>query len=291
MTILADKLTFALKAISISRSRLSAIMGVDKSAVARWLTGAVRPSAENLARLTTIVAERAPGFSVLDWDRDLEGLAAILGITAPAEIVACAPRFGAGLPLDFLEQSLATTNVRGGAYEGFFRSTRPYSQRPGQFIHDQIMIRRHKNGLLRMSQRTAGVSAEGWLLLQQNQLFFIGAELTTGGPAFAILNGVNTVQAGVLEGIVLTCALDPGRTPTAVAAIFERIGDLTGNREADDARLEEMASGEILAAEDAVSDELRRHLTRDIGPSQLAVGGDWLLSLPIARSMSRGLFP
>ncbi len=266
-------------------------MGVDKSAVGRWLTDVVQPSADNLARLTMIVAERLPDFSLLDWDRDFEDLAAILRARTSKRNDAPKQRFGDGLPLHYLDQCLATTSVRGSAYEGLFRSTRPFSQRPGYFIHDNILIRLSDNGLLRMHMKTAGVTVEGWLLLQQNQLFFIGAELTSGGPAFAVLNGVNTVRADLIEGIVLTCALDVGRTPVAMAAIFERVGELTGDREADDAAFEASAAAPAVTSEDEVSVEVRHHLTRDIGPTHLAAGGDWLLQLPVSRSMSRGPLP
>ena len=36
---LAPKLEFVLKALSMSRGRLAAQLGVDKSAVGRWVTG------------------------------------------------------------------------------------------------------------------------------------------------------------------------------------------------------------------------------------------------------------
>mgnify|MGYP000007444798 CR=1 FL=1 len=42
------------------RGRLAADLGVDKSVVGRWATGAVRPSDHNLSRLTAL-ARRAGG--------------------------------------------------------------------------------------------------------------------------------------------------------------------------------------------------------------------------------------
>ena len=289
MTPLAAKMDFALKAVSINRARLAGLLGMDKSAVGRWLTGAVKPSPENLARLTAVVAEHSPGFSVLDWERDIDGLASVLGVLPPNS--AAPPRYGDGLPLDSLAQSVVTTAIRGAAYEGFFRSTRPYAQRPGRFIHDQIMIRRDENGLLHLSQRTGGVSVEGWILLLDSKLFVIGTELTTNSLAFAILNGVSTVQAGVIDGVILTCSLDPGRTPTATPAIFERVGELSGDADSDAATLASMAAADPVAPPGSVADEIVRHLAPNIGPEHLTKGGDWLLSLPIARSLSRGLIP
>jgi transcriptional regulator with XRE-family HTH domain len=63
------KLNLTLKALSMNRSRLATELGVDKSIVGRWARGAVKPSPESLARLTEFVAERAPGFTALDWEQ------------------------------------------------------------------------------------------------------------------------------------------------------------------------------------------------------------------------------
>jgi len=284
----AEKLTFVMKVLSISRSRLAATLGVDKSVVGRWGTGAAKPSAHSLSQLNALMAEQIDGFTGLDWDRDVDGLAELLGVESP-KLRPTTARFGDGLSLPILEQSRITTRLRGGAYEGLFRSTRPYAQRPGFFIHDLLMIREDPNGLLRMSISTGGVTVDGWVLLLQNQLFCIGAELTSGGMVFAIINGVNTLQAGMVDGLILSCALDPGRTPTASTAVFERVGDLTDYPGADNLRFEELAGGDFVSPAESVPEALRDHLSRDIGPSQLAVGGDWLLRLPLARSMSRGL--
>ena len=275
----------------MSRGRLASELGVDKSAVGRWVAGTVEPSSYNLAQLTALVAARVDGFTSLDWDRDLDGLADVLGVDPPGQTRRQAPHFGDGLPLALLEQSLLTTRLRGSAYEGFFRSTRPYASHPGSFVHDQIMLHSDANGLLRLSMRSGGVSVEGWVLLLQNQLFCIGAELTSGACVFAIINGVNTIKAGLLDGLILSCALDVGRTPTASAAVFERTGDLTGDPEVDERRFAELAAEPLEATEESLSEEVRNHLVRDIGPAQLAQGGDWLLRSPIVRSLSQEMAP
>ncbi|MGI8840254.1 MAG: hypothetical protein ACR2F8_05670 [Caulobacteraceae bacterium] len=284
----AVKLEFVLKALSMTRGQLAASLRVDKSIVGRWVTGAVKPSAHNLSKLTALVAERVGGFTILDWDRDLDNLASVLGVEANMPGVAA---FGAGegLKLLLLDQVMATTAKRANAYEGFFRSTRPYAQAPGRFLHDQMMIRRHECGLLRFEMSTAGVSTVGWLLPLRDQLFVIGAELTSDSFVFGILNGVNTLRAGAVDGLLLNCALDIGRTPTACAAIFERVGDLTDDDAADDLRFTEMAKSEALAPEGSVPEAIARHLIRDVGAASLAMGGDWLLRLPLARSMSGGM--
>ncbi len=98
---------------------------------------------------------------------------------------------------------------------------------------------------------------------------------------------MSATQAGTIEGLLLACALDANRTPTACAMVFERIGELTGEAVADEARFAEMTTMEGLAPEGSVPADLVAHLARDIGPAQLALGGDWLLRLPLARSLSR----
>ena len=277
------KLEFLLKFLSISRSQLASELNVDKSVVGRWMTGRVLPSAHNLSRLTGLIAGRIDGFTVLDWDRTQEGLATLVGV-GPGPAPPLAPQT-IGLPLALMDQILATTALRGGAYEGFFRSTRPYAAEPGHFIHDIALVRRDDNGLLRLTMVTGGVRVDAWLLPLQNQLYCVGCELTSGSLVFAVLNGVPNVRADLIEGLTLSPILDITRTPTASPVVFQRLGDLTGDRDTDDGRFAELAAAPHVATEASAPDTLRRHLARDIGPAQLAVGGDWLMRSPPERTL------
>jgi transcriptional regulator with XRE-family HTH domain len=282
---LSEKLDFVLKALSTSRARLAADLGVDKSVIGRWVTGAGQPSAHNLSRLSAFVAEKIPGFTSLDWDRDVEGLAELFGVKTD---VANGSGVPSGLPLASMEQIFAATAMRGSAYEGFFRSTRPYASNPGRYLHDHCMVRFDDKGLLRLKMGTGGVFVDGWVLPLNNQLFVIGEEFTSGSLVFALFHGVNTLQADVLDGLTLTPILDTGRTPTASAMVLERIDNLTGDLAIDDARFAELAALDALAPDGSVSVALQEHLSRDIGPTSYAMGGDWLLRAPIGRSLSRG---
>lgn len=282
----STKLAFVLKAFSMSRGRLAADIGVDKSVVGRWVTGAVLPSEHNLMRLTAQFARRSPGFTSLSWERDLAGLAELIGGDVGATTMPAAPR--AGLPLAILDQIRATTRLRGEAYQGFFRSTRPYVLQPGRFLHDHGMIRLDETGLLTLRMGTGGTVVEGWMLPVHNQLFCIAADVTSGALLFAIFNGVATARAEVIDGLTLGSALDGGRTPTAHAMIFERIGNLSGDAPADNARFEALAASNPVAPEGTISDQLRHHLTGDFGPLQFALGGGLLLQMPLSRSLSRG---
>ncbi len=271
-----------LKALSLSRAQVASALRIDKSVVGRWATGAARPSDHNLAALTALVASHHPGFKSLDWDRSPNDFAAFMG--APSAGAAAA----LGLPIALLDQIRATTALRGAAYEGFFRSTRPYVLRPGLFVHDHGMLRRDADGLLALRMGTGGTVVEGWFLPLHNQLFCIATDITSGALLFGIFHGVATARAQVLDGIVLAPALDPGRTPTAHPHMFERIGELSGDRAADDAHLESLMALPPIAPEGSISPELRAHLLRDVGPAQFALGGDMLLQLPIERSRTRG---
>jgi len=278
-----DKLELVLKALSISRGQLAAALGVDKSAVGRWVTGAAEPTGYNLVRLTAAVARRVEGFSALDWDRSVGELAQRLGAVSPAGPAVT------GLPLAVLDQVVATTQLRCAAYEGFFRSTRPYVLQPGRFVHDHGMIRLDPaSGLLTLRIGSGGTIAEGWMLPLHNQLFAIAADAAGGAVLFGLFNGVSAPKVEVVDGLVLAPALDPGRTPTAYAMMFERVGDLSGDLLADAATFERLAAQDPLAPEGSVPEALARHLLRDIGPAQVPLGGDLLLQLPIARSLARG---
>ncbi len=282
------KLDLVLKALSISRGRLAADLGVDKSVVSRWVTGAVKPSGHNLSRLTGLIAGKVDGFTTLDWDRSLADLARMMGADPSAVPGLDAPPLVQGLPLAITEQILATTALRGAAYEGFFRSTRPYVMQPGRFVHDHAMVRLDPTGFLRLRMGTGGTKVDGWVLTLHDQLFTVAADITSGALLFGIFHGVATPKAQVLDGLMLGPALDAGRTPTASAIMFERIGDLSGDAEADDRRFDTLAMSDPVAPEGSIPDEIRNHLARDVGPAQIAMGGDWLLRMPLSRSMSRG---
>jgi len=280
------KLELALKRLSMSRARLAADLGVDKSVVGRWLTGSGRPSGHNLSRLSALIAGRIPGFSALDWDRDIAGFADLLG--ADPDAVPEARKGPPPLPLPLMEQFLASTAVRGKAYEGIFRSTRPYVMAPGRFVHDHGLIRLDENGLLRIRIGVGGTTAEGWVLPFGNQLFVFVVDTTSGALLFGIFNGVSGPRADVVDGLCLTPAQDAGRTPTAHAMVFERVADLSGDAQADDRAFAELTRKDPVAPEGSVPDDLRRHLLRDFGPLQAAAGGDLLLTAPLSRTFARG---
>ena len=106
------------------------------------------------------LASRVEEFSILDWERDLGGLARVLGVDPEIAPAAGEHPWADGPVGELLDQALATTRKRGAAYEGFYRSTRPYASQPGRFMHDRMMIRKDAAGFLRFDLACNGVGAE-----------------------------------------------------------------------------------------------------------------------------------
>ncbi|SRR5579885_933918 len=274
----------------MSRGRLAFELGVDKSLVGRWVSGAVMPSAHNLASLTALIAKKRDGFTMLDWDRDLAGLVQRFGVapgdmprTDSAEIpdgpVTLSPRM--------VETARRETARRGGAYEGFFECTRLAFTLAGEFLHDRILIRR-REGLLHVRWGNSAYECAGWLLLLANQLHGILIDESDDSILFCLLNGVNMPQVDLLDGIILAIAKDGAQTPRAGACLIQREGFLSGDDAADDARYDALKQQSFLVDEKDVPREVREHLVRDFGPAAFAKGGDLMLSAPLARSLARG---
>jgi transcriptional regulator with XRE-family HTH domain len=284
----SEKLRLVLKLLSLSSAQLASQLETDKSVVSRWLSGSVQPSAHNLSRLSALVATRVEGFRTLDWEREPDGLAQMFGVD-PEDIPAIrTSRPANGLPIAIWDQLLSTSAVRGKAYEGFFKSTRPSPTRPGRFVHEYGMIRRDEIGLLRLNMGSAETAVEGWMLPMNGFVYSIAADANNGALLFGIFNGLGASRVDIFDGLTLIPGVDMGRSPTATGILCERIGDLSGDREADDRRYAELSSQNPLAPEGSIPDHVQAHLCRDFGPSQLALGGEWLLNMALSRSMSRG---
>ena len=277
-------------ALSISRGRLAAEVGADKSVVGRWASGAVLPSPHNLERLTHFVAARSPGFTLLDWDHDLPALAGRFGIAVPAAPVAAGPgpTIAGLLPLPIIGEAIATGRIRGADYEGFWKTTRPSNELPGMFAHDQVIIQKTPDGLLRFRLGVFDIRFDGIALPMQNQLFGIATDITTGTFLFLILNGVARQKAHVLDGVTLTCRRDAGGTPVAAKVLLERVGELSGDAAADTARHDELAAINPFVPAAQVPQQVRDHLLHDIGPTAEAAGGDALMMITLAKTQARG---
>ena len=286
------KLDLVLKALSMSRGRLAADLGVDKSLVGRWASGAVTPSAHSLENLTRLVSSKRPGFTMLDWDRDLAAVAKVFGLELAGAPMAEGRTNGAaphGLQMPGLDIARLVTERRAATYEGFWRSTRPSIAMPGKLFHDYGIIRRGAEGFLQFRMGGSGLLFDGWMLPIEGQLFAILFDTVGQTPVFLIFNGVALHKATQLDGLILAAALNAARTPSAYPVVLERLGDLSGDREADDEHMRQLLMLDT-NADDKVSEKIRSHLIRDIGPTAAAAGtGELFLLSSWANSMSRGL--
>jgi hypothetical protein len=282
------KLNLVLKAFSLSRGRLAAELKVDKSLVGRWVAGTVTPSAHNLSALTALVATRKSGFSLLDWDLALQGLAERLGVEAVLEKQASGEaEIGVGFPARLIETARNETARRGHGFEGIWSSKRVAFTRPGEFLHDVIMIQK-RDGILQMRWGNSAYECKGPLLQLAGQLHGILVDDSDDSILFCLLNGVNMPQVDVMDGLFMAIAKDGPQAPSAATCLMERAHDLTGDEAADGRRYDEMKRAAFLWERSRISPGEYEHLVRDVGPKVFSEGGDLFLRAPLARSLSRG---
>jgi transcriptional regulator with XRE-family HTH domain len=131
----AAKLSLVLKALSLSRGRLAAEIGVDKSLVSRWCAGNFIPAPHNLSRLSQAIAARKPGFSMAGWDADIDTLASRFGVevSPPPDTQRGAPSgIAEWLMIPKLREAAMSSGAVAAAVAGFWRTTRPYPEWPGR---------------------------------------------------------------------------------------------------------------------------------------------------------------
>ena len=288
-TTFAMRLDLVLKALSMSRARLAADLGIDKSLAGRWVSGAVQPSAYNLERLTIHVAGKCPGFTMLDWERDLAGLAERLGVDTSLLPVSApiASQRGASLPplpYGLVELARRETRRRGAAYIGRWKVTRLSSSGAMRFMVEHALISQDGD-TLNFRHFGGGWEVRGWLLVLSVQLYGVICDASDDSLGFYVLNGVTEARANCIDGIFSTVCADRNLTPNAQVVVFERIGDLGADDDAWAASLIARAAG-VDAAD--VPANIRAAVAPDIGPLAAAAGGEAMLRVPIDRSLCHG---
>ncbi|TRW17640.1 helix-turn-helix transcriptional regulator [Glacieibacterium frigidum] len=290
----ADKLSLVLKALSISRGRLAADVGVDKSLVGRWCNGQVSPSAHNCARLTQAIAARQPGFTMLDWEHDLPALGARFGVTvsAPPPPPSAVPSgFAEWLAVPKFREAALASGPASTALAGFWRTTRPVPEFPGKFVHDHVIMQTSPDGPLRFRIGLFSSRLVGWSMAVGDQMFCCASNQLTGSSIFAIFNRVHRPRIDCIDGVTLACMADAGGVPVAAACMLERVGDLSGDDAADDAHYEALLAEHPIAPDGSVPDHVVKHLWRDTGPTALAQGGDAMIMIRSMASLARGSSP
>lgn len=225
----SEKLALVLKALSLSRGRLAAELGVAKPVVSRWVSGINTPAAHNLSLLTDLIARRRPGFSLLDWDRDATTLATMFGYSpAPEPVVAAS-----GVLLEASRaQSRVEVDREGDAYPGVYAGFRQVFRNTGEIVADLVVIWR-SGDRLRFRQFDPVFSHTGEVLILRHQLFILGEDdRRVDGLVSYILNGVTGRKAIRIDGLVMSVHGDRFRTPGATAVIFHRVADLADDNAA-----------------------------------------------------------
>jgi hypothetical protein len=281
----------ALLALGLSKSRAAHLLDVDKSLVGRWASGSVRPTDHNLTRITALVAGRVEGFSLQDWNRDPDDFARAVGVDPVLARSTAASSTVGGVTLTCVAQAREETERRGAGYEGFWRTTRPSVVMAGRLFHDYGMIRRGQSGLLEVTMGGAGLAFNGWALPLEGNLFMMLDSAVGFTPIFLLFRGVALPKVTHLDGLLLLATLDATRTPAALPIIAERIGDLSGDAEADSALCRKMSQQDPFQDEAEIASEVRDYLLRDVGPTAAQSGGDMFLMVSAARSLSRGATP
>ena len=281
----SQKLKLVLKVLVVSRAGLASELNVDKSLTGRWASGSVKPSEHNLAKITRFVASRVPGFTLLDWDRNIDSLRELLGVTEARQPDDNAGAIETWIPESILKDALHNGVRRGNAYDGIWKSTRASNDLPGRFIHDICLVRTRSDGLIEFRLGVEGVRYIGNSLLLQHQFFSIATDVEYGTMMFSIFNGVPRQRPEVMDGVSLTTLRDAGGSPIASASIMHRIADLTGDEEADSASFEQTVKNQDpLAPEGSISQELQDHLTQKV-----TEGAPGILRLLFGQSMARGV--
>jgi hypothetical protein len=281
-----DKLTLVLKILLVSRTRLAADLGVDKSIVSRWCSGANAPSGENLSQLTRLIGARVPGFTALDWDGDLATLARRLKMPPTDAVHSIPDDFAQWLETPALATAAAGSMTMSRACAGIWRTTRPFPAMPGHYIREYVLMQPRPGGLLRFRMGLLDVRIEGWSYCVGNQAFSCAINQTNGDAVFTIFHWRGSERAELIDGITLSPGGDHGGHIYAAPCVMERVGELSGNADADERRFIALTADDPLAAPDDVPPAIRAHLSRTFAPVPGDAGS--LLTIPFAASMARG---
>jgi transcriptional regulator with XRE-family HTH domain len=276
----AAKLDLLMKALSISRGRLAQEAGVDKSLVGRWVAGSVSPSAHNLEKVTAALAQRRPGFTMLDWDRPAEAFAAHFGGIALTEDL---PGVALVFPYDVVTPARSETAKRGDRYTGFYWIYRRSFGRPGKLSRLVFRIA-PRDGLLEVREGAPGFEHLGWGLLMLNRLYCMLSEQGFEGMSFMITNAGRQPKAQVLHATYMGAASDGLLTPKAAPCALVRAGDLTGDAGEDEAIYQRMKAESGLVQPEDIPPLVLEFLDRDFGPKAAAMGGAEMVTAPPSES-------
>jgi transcriptional regulator with XRE-family HTH domain len=226
----AGRLRLALKQANVSPAALGSAVGVDKSVVSRWISGRVRPTQHNLARIASVLAQSLPGFTVLAFEATALDFRALLQPTRPAGEHGD-PGQSLHIPFAALEAARRETGRRGLEYYGAYMMYYWAFNAPGKIARMALLLR-PEAGLIEARYGAEGFSFQGWALLMLNRMYVVLAEERFEAMAFLVLNAGQQPKARFITGI-LSGPAEGMLVPTASPVVLVRQRDLTGNAEAD----------------------------------------------------------
>lgn len=216
----SDKLKLAMGRTNLSRAQLAQTLGMDKSVIARWLSGALRPGDHSLAQLSAILGRGIAGFSRADWDRAPADFADRLGLAPSAQPAAtAAPGFritGLKAPRQaVLEEPYL------GFWVGFMQSVR----NRGTIALNSLYFWAEEDGMrCRFTEGRFWGEGPAFAGVGRMQCFWEQAPANDRICAM-LFNGVFAYDQIMMEGLSLSAAGDATGTPGCVPMLFFRVGD------------------------------------------------------------------
>lgn len=291
---LGDKIALLLKALNLSRSAAAARLAVDKSLVRRWVSGAVRPSEHNLARLTDLARQRWPEFSLARWESPVAEFALALGLSAKdAEPAAtAAPHAGAApvFPVTMAE-SRGRVAADGAAYAGMFRTYSCFAANAPILAQSCARVEQQGDSLLCTS--TVGNRVFRGPMLLGRDINTVLWEDDAGNMMPVFIAAVRGAKAAFLDGILMTTV--GHRAPTVTAFVFasQRVHDIDADSALNERHWAALVedSRRVSAARIPLADlpaEMRALLENTVGAPRAGGRVDHVLALPAERSIAVG---
>ena len=209
---------------------------------------------------------------MLDWDRDLDGLARAVRREQAAPAAATAVKARRRTACRCRVWTWPGWSPPGGAA----RPTRASGARPGpSVVMPGRLLPRPRDDPLRSGRAAEDVRWAARACCSRAGCCRPRASCsrscsTPSGqtPIFVICNGVPLSKATMLDGLVLAAALNAARTPSAYPIVLERIGDLTGDRGGRRrAHAQELQALRHQGRRRGQSNDLRDHLVPRHGPA------------------------
>jgi transcriptional regulator with XRE-family HTH domain len=219
----SDKLKLAMGRANLSRAQVAQALGMDKSVIARWLSGALRPGDHSLAQLSAILGRGIEGFSRADWDRAPTDFAARLGMAPSAPPHAPLPPPSAGFRVTGLKiaRQPVLEEPYLGLWVGFMQSVR----NRGTIALNSLYFWAEEDGMrCRFTEGRFWGEGPAFAGVGRMQCFWEQAPANDRICAM-LFNGVFAYDQIMMEGLSLSAAGDATGTPGCVPMLFFRVGD------------------------------------------------------------------